>query len=51
MPVYQREQLKAAQTFSGPAIVEQMDSTTLVLDGQSVEVDRFGNLMIRDEGV
>ena len=51
VPVYQREQFKAAQIFSGPAIIEQMDSTTLALDGQSVEVDRFGNLMIRDEGV
>jgi hypothetical protein len=26
-----------------------MDSTTLVLDGQAVEIDHFGNLLIRDE--
>ncbi len=47
-PVYQREILLAGQTFEGPAIIEQMDSTTLVLEGQFVEVDRIGNLMFHE---
>jgi N-methylhydantoinase A len=49
-PVYQRERLRGGQRFDGPAIVEQMDSTTLVLPGQSVEVDAVGNLMIHEQG-
>ena len=50
VPVYQRELLRAGQHFAGPAVVEQMDSTTLVLDGQLVDVDPFGNLLICEEG-
>src|SRR5690606_16187220 len=46
VPVYQRESLLAGQRFDGPAIIEQMDSTTLALDGQSIDVDRYGNLLI-----
>lgn len=49
VPVYQRERLLAGKRFDGPAIIEQMDSTTLALDGQTVEVDRLGNLLIQDE--
>lgn len=48
VPVYQREALLAGQRFDGPAIVEQMDSTTYVLEGQTVEVDRIGNLLIQE---
>jgi N-methylhydantoinase A len=47
--LYAREQLLAGHTFSGPAIVEQMDSTTFVLPGQSVEVDSWGNLIISEQ--
>jgi hypothetical protein len=32
--------------YSGPAIVEQMDSTTLVLPGQAARVDAWLNLVI-----
>jgi N-methylhydantoinase A len=49
-PIYEREHLRAGQRFDGPAIVEQMDSTTLVLPGQTVEVDAVGNLMIHEQG-
>jgi len=38
-PVYAREQLKAGNRFSGPAIVEQMDATTVVLPGMTATVD------------
>ena len=44
--VYQRDQLSAGARFSGPAIVEQTDTTTLVHPGQQVEVDAFGNLLV-----
>ncbi len=32
-------------SFSGPAIVEQYDTTTLVPNGFDITVDRFGNLI------
>ena len=45
-PVYDRSRLAAEHRFEGPAIVEEMDSTTLVLPGYAVTVDRFANLLI-----
>jgi N-methylhydantoinase A len=49
-PVYNRARLGRGQRFDGPAVVEQMDSTTLVLPSQTVEVDRFGNLILHEHG-
>jgi N-methylhydantoinase A/oxoprolinase/acetone carboxylase beta subunit len=34
----------------GPAIIEQMDSTTVVHPGQDASVDRFGNILIEIHG-
>lgn len=48
VPVYDRGRLSAGLRFTGPAIVEQMDSTTLILPGQEVEIDQYGNLIIRE---
>jgi N-methylhydantoinase A len=47
--VYDRTRLNAHARISGPAIVEQYDSTTVVLAGQTVTVDDFGNLLITEE--
>lgn len=44
--IYARERLGAGDTFSGPAIVEQTDSTTVVPPGARVRVDEYGNLII-----
>lgn len=44
-PVYDRPTLGAGHAFSGPAIVEQYDSTTFVTPGWEVTVDRYGNLV------
>ena len=46
IPVYDRARIGAGHRFDGPAIVEEMDSTTLVLPGYAVEVDRYGNLLV-----
>jgi N-methylhydantoinase A len=46
-PVYLRDSLPEAVEIPGPAIVEQMDSTVLVLPGYRAEADRYGNLLIR----
>jgi N-methylhydantoinase A len=45
-PLYSRDQLGPGHAFEGPAIVEQMDATTLVLPGQRATVDPYLNLMI-----
>jgi len=48
-PIYRRERLLAGHVLAGPAIVEQMDSTTVVLPGAHARVDAHGNLVIRTE--
>lgn len=48
-PVFHRSALLGGQHFHGPAVVDQMDATTLVLPGQRVHVDPIGNLIISDE--
>jgi N-methylhydantoinase A len=45
-PVYAREELKSGNRFSGPAIVEQMDATTVVLPGMNARVDPYLNLIL-----
>lgn len=45
-PVYRRDDLAVGQTLSGPAIVEQLD-TTIVLDpGATLSVDVSGSLIV-----
>ncbi len=44
--VYDRARLLAGDRLTGPAIVEQFDSTTIILAGQDAEIDRYGNLII-----
>ena len=47
--IYDRARLGAGDIIPGPAIVTEMDSTTLVLPGHNAEVDNRGNLLIRPE--
>lgn len=49
-PVFVREFLRARNVIPGPAIIEEMDSTTLILPGQEARVDRFGNLWVNERG-
>lgn len=46
-PVYDRTDLPCGFRFQGPAIVEQLDSTTVVPPGASAEVDKYLNIIIR----
>jgi N-methylhydantoinase A len=46
-PSYDRYRLAAGGRVEGPAIVEEMDSTTVIHPGFRAEVDRYGNLLIR----
>lgn len=45
-PVYDRERFVPGERVMGPALVEEWTSTTLVLPGQQLEVDRYGNLIL-----
>ena len=44
--IYDRNKLHEGLTVPGPAIVGEMDSTTVVLPGYSARVDSVGNLLI-----
>jgi N-methylhydantoinase A len=44
--IYERETLTAGATFSGPAVVEQFDSTTVVPPAMKAEVDAYMNILI-----
>lgn len=45
-PIYWRDFLPIDAAFEGPAIIEQMDTTTVVEPGQRVSSDADGNLII-----
>jgi N-methylhydantoinase A len=45
-PVYIRERLLAGNLISGPALIEEHASTTVVQPGDSLRVDELGNLQI-----
>jgi N-methylhydantoinase A len=45
-PIYARDALLAGNRIGGPVLLEEHASTTVVMPGDVVEVDRFGNLII-----
>ncbi|MGH7212918.1 MAG: hydantoinase/oxoprolinase family protein, partial [Acetobacteraceae bacterium] len=45
-PIYRRERLPSGASLEGPAIIEQMDATTLLDPGARLRVDGVGNLVI-----
>jgi N-methylhydantoinase A len=45
-PIYRREHLSPGTTLTGPAIVEQLDATTVIEPGDRARVDALGNLEI-----
>ncbi|MBI3371099.1 MAG: hydantoinase/oxoprolinase family protein [Betaproteobacteria bacterium] len=45
-PILSREKLAHGATFQGPAVIEQLDCTTVIEPGNRVGVDGFGNLMV-----
>ena len=44
--VYKRSALQMNQTLEGPAIIEEVDSTTLLHPQSTADIDEFGNLLI-----
>ena len=45
-PVYDRTRLAPGHRFDGPAIVDQLDSTTVVYPGQRAVVDDYLNIVV-----
>jgi len=45
-PVYRRELIPAETELAGPAVVEQMDATTIVPPGARMVVDQLGNMHV-----
>ena len=50
IPVFHRDLLLARNLVAGPAIIDQMDATTVVMAGQHAKVDAYGDLWIRAGG-
>ncbi|HEY6995367.1 MAG TPA: hydantoinase/oxoprolinase family protein [Xanthobacteraceae bacterium] len=45
-PVYQRERLGVGLELAGPAILDQLDCTTVICPGQIARVDEWKNLIV-----
>jgi N-methylhydantoinase A len=45
-PVYDRDRLDAGNCIVGPAIVEQMDTTTVILPGMTARVEPYLNMVL-----
>lgn len=45
-PLYQRDELRVGDCIVGPAIIEQMDATTVLPPQMPLRVDEYGNLLI-----
>lgn len=45
-PVYHRSKIPAHTQFSGPAVVEQLDTTVLIPPGFDARVDEYGHIII-----
>jgi N-methylhydantoinase A len=45
-PTYRRAELRASNRIAGPALIEEHASTTVLMPGDTLVVDAFGNLVI-----
>jgi len=44
--LYQRDDLHSGDCIVGPAIIEQMDATTVLPPQMPLTVDKYGNMMV-----
>ena len=49
--IYDRKLLEPGHKLFGPAIVEQMDTTTVIHPEQEAIVDEYGNIIIKEKGM
>jgi len=45
-PVYERASLRPGHAIAGPAVIDQLDATTVVFPGDRVRVDGHLNLIV-----
>lgn len=48
VPLYRRQPWLPHQVIAGPAIIQEYDSTTVVLPGQQWQMDEFGSIIIEE---
>ena len=48
-PIYDRDKLDAGNRIAGPAIIEQMDATTVIPQGMTARVEPYLNLILEAE--
>jgi len=48
VPVYDRTKLGRGARIEGPAVITQLDATTLILPGQEAAVDKYGSIVVRE---
>ena len=48
-PIYSRDLLEPNHRIAGPAVIEQMDTTTVVHPEQEATVDDYRNLMVKEK--
>jgi len=46
-PIFDRYKLRSGDEITGPAIIEEVDSTTVIHPGYRATVDEFGNIFLR----
>ena len=49
--IYQRSALASGHRIEGPAVIEQLDTTTLIYPGDHAMVDNVGNILIHINGL
>ena len=47
--IYSRDKLEPGHRLSGPAIVEQLDTTTVIHPEQEASVDEYRNIIIKEK--
>ena len=47
--IYDRSKLRAGNRITGPAVVTQKDSTTIIHPGHTGEVDQYLNILLRPD--
>ncbi len=48
-PIYSRDLLEPDHRLVGPAVIEQMDTTTVIHPGQEATVDSYRNLIVKEK--
>ena len=49
VPIYRRDRLASGAAIAGPAIIQEMSSTTVLLPGHTASVDAVGNIIVATE--